>query len=96
MDVPPTVSLVALKKTLDEGEPQERWGYEEALLVSKNRARVGTSPMKTSSRGGDGSSASGFRIRSFLPQMIRIPLGAQELVPVPGRHEVHMLSLWNV
>ena len=34
VDVPPTVPLVALKKTLDEGEAQERWGYEEACLAS--------------------------------------------------------------
>ncbi len=34
VDVPPTVSLDVLRKTLDEGETQERWGYEEACLAS--------------------------------------------------------------
>jgi hypothetical protein len=34
VDVPPTVSLSVLRKTLDEGEAQERWGYEEACLAS--------------------------------------------------------------
>lgn len=34
VDVPPTVSLPVLRKTLDEGEAQERWGYEEACLAS--------------------------------------------------------------
>ncbi|MFY0572660.1 DUF4265 domain-containing protein [Archangium lansingense] len=34
VDVPPTVSLAVLRKTLDEGEAQERWGYEEACLAS--------------------------------------------------------------
>ena len=34
VDVPPSVSLVELRKNLDEGEAQERWGYEEACLAS--------------------------------------------------------------
>jgi hypothetical protein len=34
VDVPPTASLPVLRKTLDEGEAQERWGYEEACLAS--------------------------------------------------------------
>ncbi len=34
VDVPPTVSLAVLRKILDEGEAQERWGYEEACLAS--------------------------------------------------------------
>ncbi|MCY1083180.1 DUF4265 domain-containing protein [Archangium lansingense] len=34
VDVPPTVSLAVLRKTLDEGEAQARWGYEEACLAS--------------------------------------------------------------
>ncbi|MFP2906906.1 DUF4265 domain-containing protein [Pyxidicoccus sp. 3LFB2] len=32
VDVPPAVSLSALKPLLDEGEARERWGYEEACL----------------------------------------------------------------
>ncbi|MFY2559191.1 DUF4265 domain-containing protein [Corallococcus terminator] len=32
VDVPPTVSLDTLKPILDEGEAEERWGYEEACL----------------------------------------------------------------
>ncbi|NVJ07027.1 DUF4265 domain-containing protein [Myxococcus sp. AM001] len=32
VDVPPAVSLDALKPLLDEGEDAERWGYEEACL----------------------------------------------------------------
>lgn len=32
VDVPPTVSLDTLKPMLDEGETEERWGYEEACL----------------------------------------------------------------
>jgi hypothetical protein len=34
VDVPPAVSLPELRQILDEGEAQERWGYEEAWLVS--------------------------------------------------------------
>jgi hypothetical protein len=34
VDVPPAVSLAVLKPILDEGEAQERWGYEEACLAS--------------------------------------------------------------
>ena len=34
VDVPPSVSLDELRKTLDAGEAQERWGYEEACLAS--------------------------------------------------------------
>ncbi|HEX5751251.1 MAG TPA: DUF4265 domain-containing protein [Archangium sp.] len=34
VDVPPTVSLAVLRTALDEGEAQERWGYEEACLAS--------------------------------------------------------------
>lgn len=34
VDVPPSVSLAALRPILDEGEAQERWGYEEACLAS--------------------------------------------------------------
>jgi hypothetical protein len=34
VDVPPTVSMATLKPVLDEGEAQERWGYEEACLAS--------------------------------------------------------------
>ncbi|NMO14677.1 DUF4265 domain-containing protein [Pyxidicoccus fallax] len=34
VDVPPQVSMAALKPVLDEGEAQERWGYEEACLAS--------------------------------------------------------------
>ncbi|OJH35150.1 DUF4265 domain-containing protein [Cystobacter ferrugineus] len=33
VDVPPTVPLAVLKRHLDEGEAQERWGYEEACLA---------------------------------------------------------------
>lgn len=32
VDVPPTVPLDSLKPLLDEGEDEERWGYEEACL----------------------------------------------------------------
>jgi hypothetical protein len=32
VDVPPGVPMAALKSLLDEGEAQERWGYEEACL----------------------------------------------------------------
>ncbi|HYO58478.1 DUF4265 domain-containing protein [Archangium sp.] len=32
VDVPPSVSLAMLRPMLDEGEAQERWGYEEACL----------------------------------------------------------------
>lgn len=34
LDVPPTVYMESLKSVLDEGEAQERWGYEEACLAS--------------------------------------------------------------
>jgi hypothetical protein len=34
VDVPPSVSLAELRAMLDEGEAQERWGYEEACLAS--------------------------------------------------------------
>ncbi len=34
MDAPPSVSLTELRAMLDEGEAQERWGYEEACLAS--------------------------------------------------------------
>jgi hypothetical protein len=34
VDVPPSVSLAVLRSFLDEGEAQERWGYEEACLAS--------------------------------------------------------------
>jgi hypothetical protein len=34
VDVPPTVSLEVLRPILEEGEAQERWGYEEACLAS--------------------------------------------------------------
>lgn len=34
VDVPPSVSLDELRAMLDEGEAQERWGYEEACLAS--------------------------------------------------------------
>jgi len=33
VDVPPTVSLAVVKRHLDEGEAQARWGYEEACLA---------------------------------------------------------------
>jgi hypothetical protein len=33
IDVPPTVSLEALKPILEEGRAQERWDYEEACLA---------------------------------------------------------------
>lgn len=32
VDVPPSVPLARLRPLLDEGEAQERWGYEEACL----------------------------------------------------------------
>lgn len=32
VDVPPSVSLQELKKVLDAGQEQDRWGYEEACL----------------------------------------------------------------
>jgi hypothetical protein len=32
IDVPPSVSLQELKKVLDAGQEQDRWGYEEACL----------------------------------------------------------------
>ncbi|MDY7233259.1 DUF4265 domain-containing protein [Hyalangium rubrum] len=32
VDVPPSVSLQELKKELDAGQDQDRWGYEEACL----------------------------------------------------------------
>jgi hypothetical protein len=32
VDVPPSVSLQELKKVLDSGQEQDRWGYEEACL----------------------------------------------------------------
>lgn len=35
VDVPPTVPMATLKPFLDEGEAQERWGYEEACLASR-------------------------------------------------------------
>ena len=38
VDVPPAVSLPELRQILDEGEAQERWGYEEAWLVSTEDA----------------------------------------------------------
>ena len=34
VDVPPAVSLAMVRQLLDEGEAQERWGYEEACLAS--------------------------------------------------------------
>lgn len=34
VDVPPEVPLPVLRQLLAEGESQERWGYEEAWLVS--------------------------------------------------------------
>lgn len=34
VDVPPAASIDSLRKTLDEGEAQDRWGYEEACLAS--------------------------------------------------------------
>ncbi|MBZ4415440.1 DUF4265 domain-containing protein [Myxococcus sp. RHSTA-1-4] len=34
VDVPPAVPMATLKPILDEGEAQERWGYEEACLAS--------------------------------------------------------------
>ncbi len=33
IDVPPSVSLDELKRVLDSGREQERWGYEEACLA---------------------------------------------------------------
>ncbi len=33
IDVPPSVSLDELKRMLDAGREQERWGYEEACLA---------------------------------------------------------------
>jgi len=36
VDVPPDVSLAVLRPVLDEGEAQERWGYEEACLASSS------------------------------------------------------------
>jgi Domain of unknown function (DUF4265) len=36
VDVPPTVSLPELKQFLEEGESQERWGYEEACLGTQD------------------------------------------------------------
>jgi hypothetical protein len=35
IDVPPAVSLEALKPILDEGRAQERWDYEEACLAER-------------------------------------------------------------
>jgi hypothetical protein len=34
VDAPTAVSLAELRLILDEGEAQERWGYEEACLAS--------------------------------------------------------------
>jgi hypothetical protein len=33
LDVPPAVSMEALKKVLNSGQEQGRWGYEEACLA---------------------------------------------------------------
>jgi hypothetical protein len=41
VDVPPSVSLAALRAMLDEGEAQERWGYEEACLASPGEGDKG-------------------------------------------------------
>ncbi|WP_164008419.1 DUF4265 domain-containing protein [Pyxidicoccus trucidator] len=34
VDVPPTVPMATVRPVLEEGEAQERWGYEEACLAS--------------------------------------------------------------
>ncbi|WP_308686780.1 DUF4265 domain-containing protein [Stigmatella ashevillensis] len=33
VDVPPTLSMEELRKVLDSGRQQDRWGYEEACLA---------------------------------------------------------------